>query len=56
MQGIKNVPTRIRVKVERKRSQDDEAEDALYSLVTYLPVKKGEFAGLQTKAAELDNE
>ena len=36
--GIKNVPHRIRVRLERKRNDDEDAKNKLYTLVTYVPV------------------
>ena len=36
--GIKNVPYRIRVRLARKRNEDEEAKHKLYTLVTYVPV------------------
>merc|ERR1712070_1293466 len=33
-QGIRNVPNRIRVKISRKRNDDEDAEEELYSYVT----------------------
>lgn len=45
--GIKNVPTRIRVRLSRKRNSDEEAKHKLYTLVTYVPVTS--FKGLNTE-------
>lgn len=45
--GIKNVPHRIRVRLERKRNEDEEAKEPLYTVVTYVPVTS--FKGLQTE-------
>eukprot|EP01117_Protostelium_nocturnum_P004775 TRINITY_DN1731_c0_g1_i2.p1 TRINITY_DN1731_c0_g1~~TRINITY_DN1731_c0_g1_i2.p1 ORF type:complete len:109 (-),score=30.22 TRINITY_DN1731_c0_g1_i2:64-390(-) len=42
--GIKSVPKRVRVKLQRKRSEDEDAEESFYTLVTYVPVTS--FAGL----------
>ena len=36
--GIKNVPHRIRVRLARKRNDDEEAKHKLYTVVTYVPV------------------
>ena len=31
-----NVPRRVRVRISRKRNEDEEAQDELYSLVTFV--------------------
>ncbi|KAL4822617.1 hypothetical protein H8958_008851 [Nasalis larvatus] len=36
--GIRNVPYRIRVRLPRKRNEDEESSNKLYTLVTYVPV------------------
>ncbi|XP_026312338.1 uncharacterized protein LOC111546718 [Piliocolobus tephrosceles] len=36
--GIRNVPYRIRVRLSRKRNEDEESPNKLYTLVTYVPV------------------
>merc|ERR1712006_41845 len=48
--GIKNVPHRIRVRCERRRNDDEDAKEKLYTIVTHVMVdttapKKG-FRGL----------
>ncbi|PPQ82982.1 hypothetical protein CVT24_012102, partial [Panaeolus cyanescens] len=45
-QGIKTVPHRIRVKLERKRNDDDNATEKLFTYVSHVPVTS--FKGLQT--------
>merc|ERR1711988_807914 len=35
--GIKSVPYRIRVRLARKRNDDEEAKEKLYTLVTHVP-------------------
>ena len=35
--GIKSVPHRIRVRLSRKRNDDEDAKEKLYTLVTYVP-------------------
>ncbi|CAD5207300.1 unnamed protein product [Bursaphelenchus okinawaensis] len=37
-QGIKNVPYRIRVRLSRRRNEDEDSQNKLYTLVTYVPV------------------
>ncbi|GMI28090.1 hypothetical protein TeGR_g11852 [Tetraparma gracilis] len=48
--GIKNVPARIRVRLSRKRNDDEEAKEKLYTLVEYVQVEN--FHGLQTENVE----
>ncbi|EDV21473.1 60S ribosomal protein L31 [Trichoplax sp. H2] len=44
--GIRNVPFRVRVCLSRKRNEDEDAANKLYTLVTHVPVES--FKGLQT--------
>ncbi|KAL6081350.1 hypothetical protein STEG23_011955 [Scotinomys teguina] len=44
--GISNVPYRIRVRLSRKRNEDEDSPNKLYTLVTYVPVTT--FKTLQT--------
>eukprot|EP00049_Salpingoeca_infusionum_P016916 m.351167 g.351167 ORF g.351167 m.351167 type:complete len:123 (+) comp16185_c0_seq1:51-419(+) len=48
--GIRNVPYRVRVRIQRLRNPDEEAKSKLYSLVTYVPVDS--FKGLSNKTIE----
>ena len=48
--GVRNVPFRVRVRLARKRNEDEEAENELYTFVTVVPVDT--FKGLQTKKVE----
>uniref|UniRef100_A0A2I3MLI3 Large ribosomal subunit protein eL31 n=1 Tax=Papio anubis TaxID=9555 RepID=A0A2I3MLI3_PAPAN len=43
---IRNVPYRIRVQLSRKRNEDEDSPNKLYTLVTYVPVTT--FKNLQT--------
>jgi len=36
--GIKTVPTRVRVRLSRRRNDDEEAKEKLYTYVSYVPV------------------
>jgi len=45
--GIKNVPYRVRVRLSRKRNEDEESVHKLYTLVQHIPVAS--FKGLQTE-------
>jgi large subunit ribosomal protein L31e len=45
--GVKNTPTRVRVRLSRKRNEDEDAQEKLYTLVQLVPVSS--FKGLQTE-------
>merc|ERR1712243_528146 len=45
-QGIRNVPYRVRVRLARKRNEDEDSVHRLYTLVTY--VTRTTFKGTQT--------
>jgi large subunit ribosomal protein L31e len=49
-QGIKNVPHRIRVRLERRRNEAEDAKEPLFTHVTYVPVTS--FKGLLTQTIE----
>jgi len=48
--GIKNVPTRVRVRLTRKINDDEDADEKLYTLAELLVVES--FKGLQTNKVE----
>ena len=48
--GIRNVPHRVRVRLHRKRNEDDEASEKLYTHVTHVNVPT--FKGLSTVAVK----
>jgi len=48
--GIRSVPHRIRVRISRKRNDDEDAKEKLYSHVTYVPVTG--FKGLLTQTVD----
>ena len=58
--GVRHVPKRIRVRLSRKRNDDEEAKEKFYTKVSHVDsVGKGEFrgigggaAGLQTRTVE----
>lgn len=52
--GIRNVPYRIRVKLSRKRNEDEDAASKMYTLVTVVDVPS--FKGTTTEVAEVDEE
>lgn len=45
--GIRNPPTRIRVRLSRKRNEDEEAEEKLYTYAQLVEVSS--FKGLSTE-------
>merc|ERR1719262_1806242 len=45
--GIRNVPKRVRVRMSRKRNEDEDAVDKMYTLVQHVPVES--FKNLQTE-------
>jgi len=45
--GIKNVPTRVRVRLSRKRNEDEDADEKLYTLAQLVEVSS--FKGLSTE-------
>ena len=51
-QGIKSVPHRIRVKLERKRNDEENAKEKLYTYVSHVPVTS--FKGLQTTVVDAE--
>ncbi|KAI0225240.1 60S ribosomal protein L31 [Lamellibrachia satsuma] len=48
--GVKNVPFRVRVRLARKRNEDEDSPHKLYTLITYVPVTT--FKGTQTVNVE----
>ncbi|KAJ9661926.1 60S ribosomal protein L31B [Neophaeococcomyces mojaviensis] len=50
--GIKGVPYRLRVRVSRKRNDEEGAKEKLYSYVQAVNVKTSEARGLQTVVVE----
>ncbi|KAK2148939.1 hypothetical protein LSH36_474g03044 [Paralvinella palmiformis] len=48
--GIRNVPFRVRVRLARKRNEDEDSPHKLYTLVSYVPVTT--FKGTQTVNVE----
>mmetsp|Transcript_32827 Transcript_32827/g.75052 ORF Transcript_32827/g.75052 Transcript_32827/m.75052 type:complete len:122 (+) Transcript_32827:64-429(+) len=51
-QGIRNVPFRVRVRLSRKRNDDEDAKEKLYTLVTHIDVAS--FKGLKTENVSED--
>mmetsp|Transcript_11951 Transcript_11951/g.19299 ORF Transcript_11951/g.19299 Transcript_11951/m.19299 type:complete len:123 (+) Transcript_11951:1752-2120(+) len=50
--GIRNVPFRVRIRLARKRNDDEDAKEKLYTLVTYVPTVS--FKGLQTQNVDAE--
>ena len=50
--GVKAVARRIRVRIARKRNDDEDAVEEFYTLVTHVPVAPGMYKGLETQVAE----
>ena len=46
-QGVRNIQKRVRVRLERRRDEDEEATEKMYTLVKYVEVS--DFKGLQTQ-------
>lgn len=53
--GIRSVPRRIRVRIARKRNDDEDAKEELYSLVTVAEIPPEGLGGLGTKVIEEDD-
>ena len=47
--GIRNIPRKLRVRVTRKRNEDEDSKEKFFSLVQYVEVDSLE--GLQTQKA-----
>ena len=52
--GIRSVPRRIRVQISRKRNDDEDAEEDMYSHVTVVEMDQKDLKGLDTKVIEDD--
>ena len=54
--GVRNVPYRIRIRLERKRNQDEDAAETMYTLVSLVesgvPAKGSQTAATQVLAEE----
>merc|ERR1719321_1655980 len=51
-QGVRNVPKRIRVRMSRKRNEDEDAKEKMFTLVQHVPVES--FKNLQTENVKDD--
>ena len=52
--GVRNVPFRVRVKLTRKRNEDEESASKMYTLVTLENTT--DFKGLGTEVGDLEDE
>merc|ERR1712118_560925 len=50
--GIRNVPSRVRVRLSRKRNDDEDAAEKFYTLVQHVDVPKNQFKGLLTETVQ----
>merc|ERR1712232_1254811 len=50
--GVRSVPTRVRVRMSRKRNEDEDAKHPMYTLCQHVPVET--FKGLQTETVQDD--
>merc|ERR1719432_217243 len=50
--GVRNVPKRVRVRLSRKRNEDEEAKEKTFTLVQHVPVES--FKNLQTENVKDD--
>merc|ERR1712153_24277 len=50
--GVRNVPYRVRVRLNRKRNEDEDSAEKLYTHVTHVPVTT--YKGLQTQVVKDD--
>mmetsp|Transcript_53062 Transcript_53062/g.106525 ORF Transcript_53062/g.106525 Transcript_53062/m.106525 type:complete len:121 (-) Transcript_53062:90-452(-) len=50
--GIRNVPRRVRVRMSRKRNEDEEAAEKTFTLCQHVPVES--FKSLQTEVVRDD--
>lgn len=53
--GIRSVPRRVRVRIDRRRNDEEDAKEELYSLVTLAEVPPEGLKGLGTKVIEGDD-
>ena len=49
--GIRNLPRRVRVRMTRKKNEDEEAKNKFYTLVQHIPVT--DYHGLITQASKV---
>lgn len=52
--GIKSVPHRIRVKLERKRNDEENAKEKLFTYASHVPTTRASFKGLGTVTVDAE--
>ncbi|CAI6004613.1 unnamed protein product [Closterium sp. NIES-65] len=50
--GVRNVPRRVRVRIARRRNEDEDATEEFYSIVTVADLPAEGFKGLGPKVVE----
>merc|ERR1719174_145985 len=50
--GVRNVPKRVRGRMSRKRNEDEDATEKMFTLVQHVPVE--DFKNLQTENVKDD--
>lgn len=48
-QGVRNIPDRVRVRVSRRRNEDEEAADKMFTVVEHVPVDPRGYKTLTTE-------
>merc|ERR1712146_609725 len=46
--GVKNIPTRVRLLLARKRNESEDAKESMYTLASLVPLKRAQLKGLGT--------
>ena len=50
MDGIRDIPNKVRIRISKKKNQDEDAKEPFYCLVQHVDVD--EFSGLRTENAK----
>lgn len=48
VKGVRNVPKRVRLRIQRRKNDDEDAKERMYSLVQHLPVDSFKGLGIET--------
>ena len=51
--GVRNVPKKVRVRIQRRKNEDDDSKGSFYSLVQHIPVDS--YEGLRTEKSIVKN-
>jgi len=54
--GVRNLPRRVRVRLSRKRNEDEDAKEKMYTLVQYVAVEPHAFKNLQNEPVSEEKE